>query len=151
MGALRASHHNFQRLCRELCLGCAGPWTARVTSGYATSEVLAMSSRGHRDEAPISGVVCHCGDDIRAQLRLSSGSAHAQLRSGIQLERNVRAPCKPLTGSGRATSQERRRQDDAARQICRHIFASLTSLLEVKHESTRVLLEHQSSVFYDIV
>jgi hypothetical protein len=55
---------------------------ARVISGYATSEALAMSSRGHRDEAPIGGVVCHCGDDIRAQLaqlRLSS------LSSGVAL------------------------------------------------------------------
>ena len=82
---------------------------ARVISGYATSEVPVMSSRGHRDEAPIGGAVCHCGDDIRAQLRLSSDSAHAQLRSGIQLERNVRAFCRPLARSGRTTSQERRR------------------------------------------
>src|ERR1043165_4623199 len=92
MGALRASHHNFHRLCKELCLGCAGPWVARVISGYATSEALAMSSRGHRDEAPIDGVVCHCGDDIRAQLaqlRLSSLSSDSAQHSAQEWQNDV--------------------------------------------------------------
>src|ERR1043165_9889246 len=154
MGALCASHHNFHRLCKELYLGCAEPWVARVTSGYATSEVLAISSRGHSDDASISGVICHRGDDIRAQLAqlrlssLSSGSARSaqaqltQLRSGIVSHLQVVG--------------KRRRRSDVARttQVDRYVDTpSLLRLpfLEVKLESTRILPEHQSSVFYDIV
>ena len=76
---------------------------------------------------------------------LSSGSAHSaqvQLRSGIVSHLQV--------------AGKRRRRSDVARttQVDRYVDApSLLRLpfLEVKLESTRILPEHQSSVFYDIV
>src|SRR5215211_3055711 len=101
MGALRASHHNFHQLYRELCLACAGPWTARVISDNATREVLAVRLR--RSMA------------LNVIVEMTSGVSSGGAISSNGTFELPASHCKPLIGSGRAMSQERHRQDDVDR------------------------------------